>query len=349
MSYQKIVPYLQGLRKLNSESHITFEKTKEENIARVFMSFRFMEGLLKFVKPVVSMDACHVRHKAGGIIYTAMVHTGSGDALPIGFAICHGPENFLNWAWMVRNIKLACPSLEKNNFVIVSDKDKGLGKALLEFLPFNLSMNCMFHIKQNVQNKFGVSFAHEVFTLGRTFNMEVYDSKFQETRRHNEAKTERFQKYMEDMPRFSWRSLDWVINGQRYISWKFGLDHTIIGPEDNNSTIMHPTNNMTNNTTVANISQTTDDSLNDSNSVVQQHDEEESKVGNENNEENDITTDGNSNNDNNNFKEAFRDIDINLNNPRIAEHFAPKEYPTTYEEYVKSGRPEEAIITDLPS
>ena len=56
-----------------------------------------MDELLENVKPVVSIDVCHIRHKADSIIYTAMVQAGSGDSMPIGIAICGGAENYINW------------------------------------------------------------------------------------------------------------------------------------------------------------------------------------------------------------------------------------------------------------
>ena len=36
LSYQKIIPYLDGLHKLNANSHISYETSKEENIKRIF-------------------------------------------------------------------------------------------------------------------------------------------------------------------------------------------------------------------------------------------------------------------------------------------------------------------------
>ena len=106
-----------------------------------------MEETLLYVKPFVTVDACHVRDRSGGIIYSAIVQAGNDTTIPIAFGVCHGTENYDNWSWIMRNISNAFPTLKEKNFVFVSDKDKGLRKTLHECFPYNLSTNCLFHIK----------------------------------------------------------------------------------------------------------------------------------------------------------------------------------------------------------
>ena len=52
-----------------------------------------MNDALKFVRPVVSLDAAHLRSEYKGTLYIASVLSGNNDVFPIGLLISSGNED----------------------------------------------------------------------------------------------------------------------------------------------------------------------------------------------------------------------------------------------------------------
>jgi hypothetical protein len=58
----------------------------------------FMNRVLNYVRPVVSLNALHLRSAHKGTLYVvASVLSGNNDAFPIGFMISSGNEDRENW------------------------------------------------------------------------------------------------------------------------------------------------------------------------------------------------------------------------------------------------------------
>ena len=218
MNFQRIVPYLDRLTILNPGSTIRYTIKDDDTLDKIFMSFPFMESMLNHVKSVVTLDACHIKHANGGTIYAWIVQAGNDETMPIGFGITAANESYETWSWMGRQLKKACPSLSSKHFVFVSDRDKGLDKSIKELYPYNVSTNCNFHIRQNVTKHFGASFGSKINDMGATFDVNEYEMIIELFKRNNPKKVDAFLTYLEGMPRFSWRSIDWVTNFESLIA-----------------------------------------------------------------------------------------------------------------------------------
>ncbi|KAL3694220.1 hypothetical protein R1sor_007871 [Riccia sorocarpa] len=64
-----------------------------------------------------------------------------------------------------RNLVTSVEGLESRNVIIVSDRQKGLEKAVAEVLPRNFHMHCAHHLKMNVIKHFGVPAGKAFLTL----------------------------------------------------------------------------------------------------------------------------------------------------------------------------------------
>ena len=133
-----------------------------------------MKDLLSFVRPVVSLDAAHLRSVHKGTLYVAFILSGANEVYPIGFMISAGNEDGPTWTRMLEHLSYACPILSEQGlesglhidgemdgeyyrhpFVFMSDRDKGLKPALCRVFPGNLAVSCAKHIQANVKAKFG--------------------------------------------------------------------------------------------------------------------------------------------------------------------------------------------------
>ncbi|KAI2505523.1 MULE transposase domain [Fragilaria crotonensis] len=180
-----------------------------------------MNRALKFVRPVLSLDAAHLKSVFKGTLYVASVLTGSNDIFPIGFMISAGNEDGALWRKMLRYLKKACPiigeqvygnvdvdGVARPPFLFISDRDKGLKPALKAVFPDKFEMSCAKHIEGNVAQKFGKQCSKYVLAIAKTFLTRNSSRLFEEVRRIKpEAAT--YLDEITDNDRVLWRTTQW--------------------------------------------------------------------------------------------------------------------------------------------
>ncbi|KAI2496713.1 MULE transposase domain [Fragilaria crotonensis] len=180
-----------------------------------------MNRALKFVRPVLSLDAAHLKSVFKGTLYVASVLTGSNDIFPIGFMISAGNEDGASWRKMLRYLKKACPiigeqvygnvdvdGVARPPFLFISDRDKGLKPALKAVFPDKFEMSCAKHIEGNVAQKFGKQCSKYVLAIAKTFSTRNSSRLFEEVRRIKpEAAT--YLDEITDKDRVLWRTTQW--------------------------------------------------------------------------------------------------------------------------------------------
>jgi hypothetical protein len=155
-----IVPYLNAMLKRNPDSVIGYTRRVAFEMVDLYFLPCFVKDVLKYVRPVISLDAAHLRSEDKGMLYIASVLSGNNDIYPIGFMIAAGNEDKETWIKMLRLLKQACPIIstpERGPFIFVSDRDKGLKPALKKVFPDNCEMSCAKHIEAKRTQKFGNS------------------------------------------------------------------------------------------------------------------------------------------------------------------------------------------------
>ncbi|KAL3692528.1 hypothetical protein R1sor_006179 [Riccia sorocarpa] len=84
--------------------------------------------------------------------------------VPLPYAVAP-TENYENWRWFIQNLVASIEGLESPNVITVSDRQKGLEKAVAEVLPRNFHMHCAHHLKMNVIKHFGAAAGKAFLTL----------------------------------------------------------------------------------------------------------------------------------------------------------------------------------------
>jgi MULE transposase domain len=140
-SYQLIVPYL-----------------------KQFQQPSFMNASLQFVRPVMSLDATHMKCRHKGTLYLATVKTGLNEIYTVAISIQRTNECYNGWKMFLIHLKDGCPLLDMDHtqescgdhayFTFVSDRNKGLVQALEETFPRNHTTHCSIHIQRYVQTRF---------------------------------------------------------------------------------------------------------------------------------------------------------------------------------------------------
>lgn len=212
-SFKLVLPYLEKFNEINPNSVTLAEKDEATNrLQRLFVCPGIMDLSLKHVRPIMSLDAAHLKSIWRGTLYVASVKSACNEIYPVAVAIMEQNENLEGWRWFLANLKRALPTLilphprkevTKKYFTFMSDRQKGLLEALAQVFPENHSCYCAVHIARNVQTKYGKKMSKYVLPLASTFSPSFADellSKMSEDAR----------KYVEDIPSSGWRNTEWV-------------------------------------------------------------------------------------------------------------------------------------------
>lgn len=224
-NFQLIIPYLETMKACNPGSVIGYTRDDDNCLRDVHVFPGFMNGALKFVRPVVSLDAAHLKSQHKGTLYVASVLSGANDVYPVGFMISAGNEDGETWRKMLTYLKQACPILSEqresyneealvnsdivdyhHSFVFISDRDKGLKPALRAVFPDNVEMSCAKHIEANVSQRFGQECARYVCGIAKTHSTRYANHLLEIVRKIKPAAAD----YIENVNDTYWRSTSWL-------------------------------------------------------------------------------------------------------------------------------------------
>ena len=227
-SFQQMTPYLEAMTKYNPLSVIGCTKGQTNELVDVYFFPGFINDALKFVRPVVSLDAAHLRSEYKGTLYIASVLSGNNDVFPIGLMISSGNEDRATWTKMLSLLKEAFPILVEQGgshgmeeapllcelpFVFVSDRDKGLKPALKEVFPTNLEFSCAKHIESNVTQRFGKQCGRYVMAMAKTYSARNASNMLDQVRQMKPSAAS----YLENIDNSGvlWKCSQWITNLQQ--------------------------------------------------------------------------------------------------------------------------------------
>ena len=175
-----------------------------------------MNAKLRYVRPLMSLDATHLRSIWKGTLYIASVKTGMDEIFPVAFAITLDNENNEGWNYFCEHLKKACPTLviphviprcdRFGYFTFVSDRDKGLQEALKKEFPNNHQTSCAVHIQRNVQVRYGMPASKCIPYIAYTFSSRQEDVWLTELG----TRSQPARNYVENIPPETWRNTSWV-------------------------------------------------------------------------------------------------------------------------------------------
>jgi hypothetical protein len=73
-----------------------------------------MNDSLHYVKPIMSLDATHLKSGSKGVLYLATVKTGLNELYPVAIAIERANEGYDGWIIFLLYLKNACPLMIQN-------------------------------------------------------------------------------------------------------------------------------------------------------------------------------------------------------------------------------------------
>ena len=85
--------------------------------------------------------------KYGGVLLVLTVLDGDGRVFPGVLGVAES-ENGDTWSWFIQQVRVALNIGDGHGVVVLSDREKGIDKAVSDFLPRACHSFCVFHIKK---------------------------------------------------------------------------------------------------------------------------------------------------------------------------------------------------------
>ncbi|KAL5554014.1 hypothetical protein UlMin_041415 [Ulmus minor] len=150
-SYSLLPGYLHMLRETNPGTVVNLEVGEQDRFKYLFIAFDASIKGFQYCRPVVSIDATHIKGKYRGVLFMAVCHDANQQIFPLAFGIGDS-ENDAAWTWFLRRIKDVFG--ERPGHVIVSDRHRSINNAVKEVFPNAFHGICMYHLLNNLKNKF---------------------------------------------------------------------------------------------------------------------------------------------------------------------------------------------------
>ncbi|CAH9062888.1 unnamed protein product [Cuscuta europaea] len=150
-SYKLLPSMAYVLEKTNPGSMFNLVTGKDDAFSTFFMSFKPWIEAWPYCRPVLILDGSFMKAYYKGTLLTACCQDANDHIVPIAFGIC-GSETKASWKWFLSKV---CQSIKyRHDLYVVSDRHKGLIKAVSELLPHASHGFCVAHLGRNITSKF---------------------------------------------------------------------------------------------------------------------------------------------------------------------------------------------------
>ncbi|KAK8954292.1 hypothetical protein KSP39_PZI002057 [Platanthera zijinensis] len=108
----------------------------------------FKIGFLFGCRPVIDLDGTHLKTSNGGVLLCAVGIDGNKGMYHVAYAIVL-KENRKSWEWFIGLLILYLKIENSYTWIVLSDKQKGLLRAVEELLPNSEHRFCVRHMYSN--------------------------------------------------------------------------------------------------------------------------------------------------------------------------------------------------------
>lgn len=106
------------------------------------------------LRPFIAVDAGWTKVIHNYVLFIATALDANNKGLNLAWGIAP-KENMDHWGWFFDNLALSLPNLNTPATIIMSDRQKGLNRAVQTHLPFVTEAFCCKHMERNMTLEFG--------------------------------------------------------------------------------------------------------------------------------------------------------------------------------------------------
>ncbi|XP_020874677.1 uncharacterized protein LOC110226664 [Arabidopsis lyrata subsp. lyrata] len=143
----------------NKESHVEVDCLTTDDGKDIFNRFYVCFDSLRRTwkdscRPLIGIDGCFLKNKVKGQLLVALGRDANNRIYPIAWGVVK-VENTDNWVWFVKLLKEDLGLSNGEGFIMMSDRQKGLIKAVQLELPNIEHRMCVQHIYGNLKKTHG--------------------------------------------------------------------------------------------------------------------------------------------------------------------------------------------------
>ena len=141
-------------------------------------------GFQKCIRPVIAVDACHLKGRYKGRLFIATSMDGNGRIFPIAFGV-GAIESDEYWSWFFMNLRRSIGAVE--DLVVISDRHPSIEKACRLTFPNAVYGICMYHLGMNMKAKFKVKVEDFLYTAAKAYTPMEFEEAMHHVRNTNKT------------------------------------------------------------------------------------------------------------------------------------------------------------------
>lgn len=145
--------YASQLLKANPNATVKF-KVVNNRFSSLFVAPTFSQNAWVHLRPFIALDAAFTKTIYNYVLLLATAIDSNNETINLAWGIAP-KENMEHWGWFLDNLSHALGDLNKRGTVIMSDRQKGLNRAIEEHLPLATEAYCCKHIERNMLVVYG--------------------------------------------------------------------------------------------------------------------------------------------------------------------------------------------------
>ncbi|KAK0579803.1 hypothetical protein LWI29_031651 [Acer saccharum] len=107
-----------------------------------------IEGFNSVIRPVICIDATHLKARTRGVLLVAVCKDGNGMIYPLAFGFANS-ECTKSWTWFLKKLRKGIQNPDR--VMLVSDRHNGIFNAMEAIFPDAAHGICVYHLAQNLK------------------------------------------------------------------------------------------------------------------------------------------------------------------------------------------------------
>jgi hypothetical protein len=156
----------------------TYLQTNNTRFEALFVCLGTTILILQIIRPLYALDGAHTRSRYNLTLLIAVGIDAEDYILPLAWALVPG-ENETWWSWFCEHLAKAFDVGLLAQYIIISDRDKGLLNAVESKLSGACHAMCCQYIAEYIHKKFGREYKAPFWQIARARTQSAFDSAIQ--------------------------------------------------------------------------------------------------------------------------------------------------------------------------
>ena len=153
-------------------SHFAFALDDKGKFKYFFLAFDASIAGWRYCRPVISVDGTFLTNKFKETLLLATMLDVDNHVFPLALGVVDS-ENDASWTWFFEQLK--CAIGDREELVIISDRNQCIPKAVSQVYPTALHGICVQHLYNNVHSKFKNGSIEPLFNrCARVYTMKEF-------------------------------------------------------------------------------------------------------------------------------------------------------------------------------